>query len=133
MEYLKKTVLPKLLKGMKGAEPIRAWVPACATGEEAYSLAMTILEALEENGLTTQVQIFATDLSEIAVARARLGLYSANELESISQERIDRFFEKIDGSYRVAKPVRDVCIFATHNIFKDPPFSRIDLISCCNL
>jgi len=133
MEYLKKSVLPKIIKIKQINEPLRIWVPACATGEEAYSLAITIIEALGDKAPNIPVQIFATDLSELVISKARLGLYSVNDLENVSQERIDRYFEKIDSSYRVVKTIRDICVFAAHNIFKDPPFSRIDLISCCNM
>jgi len=132
-EYLKKTLLPRLLKKKSYEDPLRIWVPACSTGEEAYSLAMILHELLGERASETSVQIFATDLSEVAIARARLGLYSAADISNVSPERLKRFFIKLDGSYRIIKPIRDLCVFATHNIFKDPPFSRLDLISCCNL
>jgi two-component system, chemotaxis family, CheB/CheR fusion protein len=133
MEYLKKTILPRLLNNKSGNEPLRIWVPACSTGEEAYSLAITVMELLEENASTTRLQIFATDLSELTIAKARLGVYSRNDVVNISPERLQKYFSKIEGSYRIIKPIRDLCVFATHNIFKDPPFSRIDLLSCCNL
>jgi two-component system CheB/CheR fusion protein len=133
MEYVKKTLIPKILSSKQGVDPVRVWVPACSTGEEAYSLAIVFKEVLEDKGLTTPVQIFATDLSDICIAKARLGLYSASDLSDVSPGRIKRFFEKIDGGHRVVKEIRDLCIFASHNIFKDPPFSRLDLISCCNL
>ena len=133
MEYLKKTVIPKILKNRNPQDPLRIWIPACSTGEEAYSLAMIIMETLGDKANGTQIQIFATDLSDSAIAKARLGLYATHDLADISPKRLQRFFEKIDGSYRIVKSLRDLCVFATHNVFKDPPFSRIDLISCCNL
>ncbi len=133
IEYLKKTLIPRILKTKDAKDPIRIWVPACSTGEEAYSLAMVFMEVLGEMTAVTSLQIFATDLSEIAIAKARLGLYSKNDLMDVSPKRIQRFFTKVDGSYRIIKSMRDLCVFAPHNVFKDPPFSRLDLISCCNL
>lgn len=132
-KYLKGSLFPKLIKSKKGGDSIRIWVPACATGEEAYSIAMIILEI--QGGETTDipVQIFATDLSEEAINKARIGVYTKHELESVSPKRIQRFFTKTDGSFRVNKTVRDMCVFAQHNILSDPPFSRLDFISCCNL
>jgi two-component system, chemotaxis family, CheB/CheR fusion protein len=91
------------------------------------------MEVLGERATNAAVQIFATDLSEIAIAKARLGLYSSNEVANISPKRLQRFFTRVDGSYRIAKSIRDLCVFAPHNIFKDPPFSRLDFVSCCNL
>jgi two-component system CheB/CheR fusion protein len=133
IEYLKKVALPKIIRRKMNLDPIRVWVPACSTGEEAYSLAMLLVETLGENAWNTPIQIFATDLSEMAVNKARLGVYSSNELVNVSESQINRFFTRIDGHFRIAKSIRDLCIFAPQNIFKDPPFSRLDLISCCNL
>ena len=133
LEYLRKTILPQLIKSKQASDQIRVWVPACSTGEEAYSLAILLTELLNDKGINIPVQIFATDLSELAIAKARLGLYSKNDLNGVHPKRLQRFFNKIDGSYRIVKTIRDLCVFAPHNIFKDPPFSRIDLISCCNL
>lgn len=132
-KYLKENLFPKLLKRKKPGETLRIWVPACATGEEAYSIAMMILEIQGTLMTTTPVQIFATDLSENAIGKARIGIYTKQELETVSPKRIQRFFTKADGSFRVNKPVRDICVFAPHNILRDPPFSRLDFISCCNL
>jgi two-component system CheB/CheR fusion protein len=132
-QYLKKTVLPKILKLKTTSEPVRVWIPACSTGQEAYSLAMLLVEALGEKAATTSVQVFATDLSELAINKARLGIYSKDEVASIPVATLNRFFVRIDGSYRIIKSIRDLCVFATHNVLKDPPFSRLDLISCCNL
>src|SRR5215218_7534610 len=132
-DYIKKMVLPKIIKAKSPSEPLRIWVPACSTGQEAYSLAILLMEVLGEKAATTTVQIFATDLSEVAVNKARLGIYTKDELADVSPRRLQRFFTKIDGSSRIIKGIRDICIFATHNILKDPPFSRLDLVSCCNL
>lgn len=132
-KYLKGTLFPKLLKRKKTGESLRIWVPACATGEEAYSIAMILLEIQESKATTIPVQIFATDLSEKAITKARIGIYTQQELETVSPKRIQRFFVKTDGGFRVNKTVREMCVFAQHNILSDPPFSRLDFISCCNL
>ncbi|MCE9538202.1 MAG: chemotaxis protein CheR, partial [Bacteroidetes bacterium] len=131
--YLKASVFPKLLKSKAPGETLRIWVAACSTGEEAYSMAMTILEIQGNKSNTKGVQIFATDLSEQAINKARIGEYTKQELEAVSAERLKRFYTKSDGGYRIAKSVRDMCIFAPHNILSDPPFSRVDFISCRNL
>jgi two-component system CheB/CheR fusion protein len=133
MEYLKKDLLPRMLKHKSMNDPFRVWIPACSTGEEAYSLAIVLTEVLGDRAAGPMIQIFATDLSEMAIAKARLGFYLRNDLVNISPKRLQRFFTKIDGGFRVVKSIRDLVIFAPHNIFKDPPFSRLDLISCCNL
>jgi two-component system CheB/CheR fusion protein len=131
--YLKSTLLPKLLKNKKHGQPLRIWVPACATGEEVYSIAILLSEIQEDKGTNIPIQIFATDLSQKAIAKARLGVYSKQELEGISEQHLRIFFTKSNGDYRIIKPVREMCVFATHNILLDPPFSRLDFISCCNL
>jgi two-component system CheB/CheR fusion protein len=132
-DHLKKTVLPKIIAQKATSEAIRIWIPACSTGQEAYSLAILAIEALGEKAASANVQIFATDLSESAVNKARLGIYSKDEVADVSAQRLNRFFTKIDSSYRIIRSIRDMCVFATHNVLKDPPFSRVDLISCCNL
>ena len=132
-KYLKETLLPKLLKRKTNGESLRIWVPACATGEEPYSIAMMLLEIQESKTSIIPVQIFATDLSVQAIGKARLGIYTMQELETVSPKRIQRFFVKTDAGFRVNKAVRDMCVFAPHNILRDPPFSRLDFISCCNL
>jgi two-component system CheB/CheR fusion protein len=132
-KYLKGILFPKLLKRKKAGESLRIWVPACATGEEAYSVAMILLEIEGSENTDIPVQIFATDLSGNAISKARIGVYTKLELEAVSPKRIQRFFTNADGSFRVNKAVRDMCVFAQHNILSDPPFSRLDFISCCNL
>jgi two-component system CheB/CheR fusion protein len=132
-EYLQKTLFPKIIKNKPPSEPVRIWVPACSTGEEAYSIAIMLVEILGDRITNTPIQIFATDLSELAIAKARLGVYMRNDLSDVSPRRLQRFFTKVDGSYRIVKSIRDLCVFAPHNIFRDPPFSRMDFISCCNL
>ncbi|MGI8635785.1 MAG: CheR family methyltransferase, partial [Segetibacter sp.] len=131
-DYLKKELLPELLKNRSSNDPLRIWVPACATGEEAYSLAIMLSEIMG-GGAYKPFQIFATDLSETAIAKARLGLYTTTDVMQLSKKRLDLFFTMVDGHFRINKSIRDFCVFAPHNILKDPPFSRVDLISCCNL
>jgi two-component system, chemotaxis family, CheB/CheR fusion protein len=132
-KYLKENLFPKLLQRKKEGESLRIWVPACATGEEAYSIAMMLIEINESQAASIPVQIFATDLSEVAIGKARIGVYTKQELETVSPKRIQHFFTKADSGFRVNKAVRDMCVFAQHNILSDPPFSRLDFISCCNL
>lgn len=132
-EYLKNNLLPDIIKSKKHNEPIRIWVPACSTGQEVYSLAILLIEVLGEQYTHLPIQIFATDLSESAINKARLGVYNKDEVTEVSPKRLQRFFTKMDGSYRIIKSIRDLCVFATHNIAKDPPFSRLDIVSCCNL
>jgi two-component system CheB/CheR fusion protein len=133
MLYLKEQVLPRIIKNRASGEAVRIWVAGCSTGQEAYSLGMMMLEELGQNAASVPVQIFATDLSDNAIARARLGMYSKSEVADVSPERLERFFSKADEQYRVNKLVRDLCVFAPHNLLSDPPFSRMDLISCRNL
>ncbi|MEO6038982.1 MAG: chemotaxis protein CheB, partial [Saprospiraceae bacterium] len=133
LDYLKKTLLPELFKTKSPDTPLRIWVPGCSTGEEAFSLAIILAEVLGAKASEWVIQIFATDLSDAVIAKARHGLYNANELANVSPPRLQRFFTKSDGKYRIAKSIRDRCVFAPHNIFKDPPFPKLDLISCCNL
>jgi two-component system CheB/CheR fusion protein len=133
-KYLKSTLLPKLLKGKKAGESLRIWVTACSSGEEAYSIAMMLLEIKAAQQLKRiNIQIFATDLSQQAINKARVGVYTKQQVEHVSATRLQRFFTKYDGRYRIAQHVRDLCVFAPHNILSDPPFSRMDFVSCCNL
>lgn len=131
--FLKETVLPRILNGRSPNNPVRIWVPACATGEEAYSLAMVIVDLLGDQSINIPIQIFATDLSDLAISKARVGVYTLNELSTVPPHYMQRYFTKIDGAYRVTKQIRDLCVFAPHNVFKDPPFYRLDMVSCCNL
>ncbi|WP_291783128.1 chemotaxis protein CheB [Cecembia sp.] len=131
--YLKDKLLPRLLESRRGEETFRVWVPACSSGEEALSIAMMILEVQEKTGTHIPVQMFATDLSEKVIKKARIGEYSRNELKSVSPKRLQRFFTENGNKFRVAKIIRDICVYAPHDVLKDPPFSRIDFISCRNL
>ncbi len=130
-EALRKKVFPALIKNRPPESDIRIWVPGCSTGEEAYSIAISLLEFLDEKRVNFPVKIFATDISEQALERARGGIYPANI--PVSLERLRRYFLKNDRGYQVAKSVRDICVFARQNLTKDPPFSNLDLISCRNL
>jgi two-component system, chemotaxis family, CheB/CheR fusion protein len=130
---LKKKFVPALLKAKGRRGDFRAWVPGCATGEEVYSLAITILEALGPATASMRVQIFGTDLSESAIERARLGIYSSAIEKDVSPQRLQRYFKKLDSTYQINRTVRDLCTFARQNITADPPFSRLDLISCRNV
>ncbi len=129
---LKKTIFPKLLKSKTPGETLRIWVAACATGEEVYSIAMILIELQDAKINTIPFQIFASDLSAEAIQEARNGEYSIDQLKNVSPKRIQRFFTKSKDRYRISQPLRDVCIFAQHNILSDPPFSRMDFISCRN-
>jgi two-component system, chemotaxis family, CheB/CheR fusion protein len=130
---LSKTVFPQVVKNRESSESIRIWIAGCATGEEAYSTGICIAEYLEQKKWNVPVQIFATDLDEKAIEKARLGIYSKNAAQHISAQRLKKFFVKLNGHYQIIKPIRDMCIFSLHNLIKDPPFSRIDLISCQNV
>lgn len=130
---LTKKIFPALLKDRRPNDPIRIWIPACATGEEPYSIAICFFEYLKDKAISTPIQIFSTDLSEAAINKARAGIYGKNTLVNVSPLRLRKFFVKVDGSYQIIKPIRDICIFATHNLLKDPPFSRMDMISCQNV
>jgi two-component system CheB/CheR fusion protein len=133
MEYLQKQVLPQIIEGKPAGEAVRIWVAGCSTGQEAYSLAIMMLEVLAENASRLSIQIFATDLSDMAIAKARAGVFTKSEIADVSPARLESFFSKVDDHYRVNKLVRDICVFAPHNLLSDPPFSRMDLISCRNL
>src|SRR5438067_5738605 len=132
---LKKRFLPALLKNKsKDRQPeLRAWVPGCASGEEVYSLAICILETLGSGPSKMRIQIFGTDLSESVIEHARMGIYSSAIEKDVSSARLKRFFVKRDGTYQIHRNVRDICTFARQNITADPPFSRLDLISCRNV
>ncbi|HTE02333.1 MAG TPA: CheR family methyltransferase [Mucilaginibacter sp.] len=132
-EVLCATIFPSLLSKKISNEALRIWVAGCATGEEAYSMAMCLQEYLGDKAAAIKIQIFATDISETAIAKARNGIYRQTELEGVSPSRLQQFFVKQDGSYQVTKAIRDMCVFAHHNLLKDPPFSKIDMVSCRNV
>ncbi|WP_419702005.1 CheR family methyltransferase [Mucilaginibacter sp. NFX135] len=127
-------VFPELLRSkLDKQDPLRIWIAGCATGEEAYSMAICLQEQLGDKVTGLRIQIFATDISETAITKARTGMYRHAEMTGLSVSRIQQFFTKLDGSYQVNKSIRDMCVFAHHNLLKDPPFSKIDLLSCRNV
>ena len=132
-EAMQKLVFPELVRSRSPDEPIRVWVPGCASGEEAYSIAISLLEFLGDMASGVQIQIFATDIEEAVIDKARAGIYPESVADDIGPERLRRFFSKVPGGYQVSKTIRDMCVFAKQNLVKDPPFSRLDLISCRNV
>jgi two-component system CheB/CheR fusion protein len=132
-DALRKTIIPQLFAGKAKDGVVRVWVPGCATGEEAYSIAMLLREHMITLPDSPRVQIFATDLDEAAIALARAGRYPAALVKAVPDEFLARFFIAGDGSYVVTKDIRELCTFSVHSLIRDPPFSRIDLISCRNV
>lgn len=132
-DALKTHVFSSLMKNRSVEGSLRIWTPGCASGEETYSVAITLLEALGDKASQTHVQFFGTDISESSISRARSGFYAENIQGDVSPERLRRFFTKVEGGYRISKTIRDMCIFAQHNVLNDPPFSQMDLICCRNL
>jgi two-component system CheB/CheR fusion protein len=132
-DALKKKVLPSLLKQLKGRDSIRIWVPGCSTGAEVYSIGMCLVEILEDAAPGIPCQIFATDISETAIEIARIGIYPETIKSEVSPARLRRFFTKTAEGFRISKSIRDLCIFARQDLTKDPPFSKLDLISCRNV
>jgi two-component system CheB/CheR fusion protein len=132
-EALKSTVFPAVLKNLTRERGIRIWTPGCASGEETYSVAIALLEFLGDKASQVPIQFFGTDVSDTSVARARNGVYPENIQADVSPERLRKYFTKVENGYRVSKTLRDMCIFAQHNVLNDPPFSRMDLICCRNL
>lgn len=130
---LEQELVPRLFQGRGPDEQVRVWVAGCATGEEAYSLAMLCAEHTFDTLDAPSVQVFATDIDAAALAHARAGLYHANDTAAVSPERLQRFFTAEGDHYRVGRELRELVLFANHNILKDPPFSRLDLVSCRNV
>jgi two-component system, chemotaxis family, CheB/CheR fusion protein len=132
-EALKRKVFPKLVKNRQRDEPLRIWVAGCSTGQEAYSLAIAYAEFAEKAGCDVGIQIFATDVNAVVLETGRCGRYTEDQVASVSAARLRQFFAKENDGYRVQKAIRDVVIFAQHNLVTDPPFTRVDLITCRNL
>jgi two-component system, chemotaxis family, CheB/CheR fusion protein len=132
-QVLETLVIPKLFEGKGADDEVRVWVAGCSTGEEAYSIAILLREQCEQLVAPPKVQVFATDIDEMAMGVARAARYPANLVKEVSPQRLKRFFVLDGGTYRVVKELRDMCIFSTHSVIRDPPFSRLDLISCRNL
>jgi two-component system, chemotaxis family, CheB/CheR fusion protein len=132
-QALAEGVFPRLLADKTSRNPLRIWVPGCASGEEVYSVAICLHECMANQVSDRRIQIFGTDLSDAAIDHARAGYYLDNISADVSTERLERFFTKVDDHYQIAKSIRDLCVFAQHNLIRDPPFSRLDLISCRNV
>ncbi|HEV7929028.1 MAG TPA: CheR family methyltransferase, partial [Nitrosospira sp.] len=132
-EYIDQEIVPRILKGKKTHDTVRIWVVGCATGEEAYSLAMLCCERTLGVIDAPNFQIFATDIDAGAIAKAREGFYSLNDAADVSPERLHRFFTKEGDNFRIKREVRESILFANHNVLRDPPFSRVDLVSCRNM
>ncbi len=132
-ETLAAIVIPRLFANKQADGTVRIWVPGCATGEEAYSLAILLREHMDRLTGPPKAQVFATDIDDAAIGTARLGVYPQTLLAGLSSERRDRFFKYGPGGYAVTKSIRDLCTFSVHNLVRDPPFSRMDLVSCRNL
>ncbi len=132
-DAMKADIFPLLLKGRPVETPIRIWVAGCATGEEVYSITICLLEYLGSLPVQTPIQIFGTDVSERSIDRARLAVYPESIVGEVSPERLQRYFTKLEKGYQVNKRIRELCIFAKQNLMQDPPFSRIDLVSCRNV
>jgi two-component system CheB/CheR fusion protein len=127
---LARKIFPALMKDRPSNDPIRIWLPACSGGEEACTLAIYLLEYLKAKDLHFPIQLFATDLNQATITLARTGFYTRAAVQHVSSLRLKKFFTKVEGGYQVIKAIKDICIFATHNFLKDPPFSKMDLISC---
>ncbi|MEH2041360.1 chemotaxis protein CheB [Nostoc sp.] len=133
-KLLKERVFPTIIQNKSAELPIRIWVAGCSTGEEVYSIAISLLEVLSNKVTSPPIQIFATDISEIAIDKARTGIYAENQMVEVSPESRRRFFNAIEGGgYQISKAVRELCVFARQNLGSDPPFSNLDLISCRNV
>jgi two-component system CheB/CheR fusion protein len=132
-QALKKRVLPAVVKGRHPSAPLRIWVPGCSSGEEVYSIGILLVEAMGGAQPAGPVQIFGTDIDERSIEKARTGIYPDSIAEDVSPERLRRFFVESDHGYQVSKAIRDMCVFARQNLIKDPPFSKMDIISCRNV
>jgi two-component system CheB/CheR fusion protein len=132
-DFIRDELIPSIIKGRRPQDAIRIWVPGCSTGEEVYSILILLLEALDAERVTNTIQVFATDISERALNKARIGVYQDTQLRNVSPERLANFFYKTDAGFKICKRIRDLCVFSIHNVTSDPPFSNLDLISCRNL
>ena len=132
-ESAARLAFPSLIRDPQSPRTIRAWVPGCSSGEEVYSLAICLTEFLESQDLDFAIQLFGTDISETAIDKARAGIYDHGSVANVSPERLRRFFVRTEVGYQINRSIREWCIFSRHNVAKDPPLSRMDLISCRNL
>ncbi len=132
-EILKKEIIPEIIEKKSGGDTIRIWIPGCSTGEEAYSTAIIFDEVISKQNKNIKLQIFASDIDEKAIAIARLGVYPETIVTDVGKDRLHSYFHVEGQSYRIKKEIRDQIVFAEHNLMKDPPFSKLDMISCRNL
>ena len=132
-EILKSKVIPELIKNKESENPLRIWIAGCATGEEAYSIAILVAEVMDELRKQPNIQIFASDIDNEALDFARMAVYPDSIAADVSSQRLNRYFIKEDNTYRIKKQIREMIVFANQNLIKDPPFSRLDLVSCRNL
>ena len=130
-DALRNSVLPQLMQGKPDGDPIRIWVPGCSTGEEVYSIGILLEEAMEQHGIDRKVQIFGTDIDDLAVASARAGHYK--KTVGLSPDRLGRWFAEEKDEFIAIRQIREMCVFSEHNVIRDPPFSKLDMISCRNL
>jgi two-component system CheB/CheR fusion protein len=132
-EALKTVVFPEIMKDRTAADTLRLWVAGCSTGEEVYSLAITLLEFLDGRPDSPRISIYGTDINEQSLQKARTAFYPEGALGGVSPERLERFFQPATQGYKITKQVRELCIFAAHDVTRDPPYSRIDIVTCCNV
>jgi len=132
-EALKTTVFPAIVENRGAKDTLRIWVAGCSTGEEVYSLAMTVIEFLDGRPDAPRISIYGTDINEQSLRKARAAVYSAHAASGVTPERLERFFTTAPGGYKIAKGLRELCVFAAHDVTRDPPYSKIDLVTCCNV
>lgn len=133
LEALNSEIFPRIVKELSSKQAIRIWIPACSSGEEAYSVAIVLFEFLSDRIKSTKIKIFATDIDKQAIEKARQGIYPPNICDNVEPKRLQRFFIKTATGYQICKMIREVCVFAVQDVTKDPPFSHLDLICCRNL
>ena len=132
-EALKTEVFPAIVQNRHAEHSVRVWVAGCSTGEEVYSLAITLLEFIDGHPNPPRISIYGTDINEQSLKKARVAAYTDRAVNGVSPERLSKFFTQIPGGYKITKAVRELCVFAAHDVTKDPPYSRIDLVTCCNV
>jgi two-component system CheB/CheR fusion protein len=132
-KILTQNIFPKIMKNRSPQQPIRIWVPGCSTGEEVYSIAIALIEFLQKLHLNFPIQIFATDISEECIQKARAGIYPESIKQHLTEAQLKQFFEKFEQGYKVRKALRDICLFSIHDVTQDPPFAKLDLVSCRNV
>ena len=132
-EALEREVIPQLFEGKGPDDTVRVWVPGCSTGEEAYSIAILLREHMPKAQSAPKLQIFASDIDEQSLQIARTGRFPSTIAKDIPPARLERYFVREDGTYRIASDLREICLFSSHNLLRDAPFSKLDLITCRNL